>query len=72
MMLSDSLSRQNMAICIPHELIPFSFNRQVILYSRYYNLNEDKLGKIKQHKITSSTWCRKEIRSEYITRKACL
>ena len=45
MILSNFLSRQKHDDNNTHEIIPVSFNMQDILQSRYYNLDEGKVGK---------------------------
>ena len=42
MIPSDFLSRQKHDNSNPHEIIPISFNMQIILKSRYYNIGEGK------------------------------
>ena len=42
MILSDFLSRQKHDESSPHEIIPISFNMQIILQSRYNNIGERK------------------------------
>ena len=45
MILSDFLSRQKHHDSSPHEIIPFFFNMQNILQTRYYNIGKEKEGK---------------------------
>ena len=45
MMLSDFLSRQKQDGSNPHEIIPFLFNLQNALQTRYYNVSEREQGK---------------------------
>ena len=40
MILSDFLSRQNVADSNPHEIIPISFNLRTVLQDKYYNLED--------------------------------
>ena len=42
MILSDFLSRQRTNNSNPHEIIPISFDMQVILRDRYYNVGQEK------------------------------
>ena len=45
MILSNFLFRQKEDDSNPHEIIPFSFNMQNILQSRYCNIGEREEGK---------------------------
>ena len=45
MILSDFLSRQKHDDSNPHEIIPFLFNMQHMLQTRYYNIGEREQGK---------------------------
>ena len=45
MILSDFLFRQKHDDSNQHEIIPFPFNMQNVLQSRYYDINERKEGK---------------------------
>ena len=45
MVLSDFLSRQKHDDSNLHEIIPVSFNIQGLLYTRYYNIGEENIGK---------------------------
>ena len=45
MVHSAFLSKQRHDNSTPHEILPISFNIQSILYSKYYNVGEEKVGK---------------------------
>ena len=42
MIFSDFLFRQKHDDSDPHEIISISFNMQNMLYTRYYNINEEQ------------------------------
>ena len=46
MMLSDFLSRQKHDNSDPHKIIPISFNMQIVLQTRYYNIGEKRTREI--------------------------
>ena len=45
MIISDFLSRQKHDDSDQHDIMPFSFNMQCMLQTRYYNISEKEQGK---------------------------